>query len=109
MCSGRGRRLWVLSHRVMVPSGLGMFLCAFPFGHVRPLDAVFAEVRGRASSLGAALHPGAACAAGFLSSGPVWSGQSFENPNLTHPTCVALLQCFLPPSTSYDASPSVTL
>jgi len=48
MCSGRGRRLWVLSHRVMVPSALGMFLCAFPFGHVRPLDAVLAAVRGRA-------------------------------------------------------------
>ena len=47
MCSGRGRRLWVLSHRVMVPSALGMFLCAFPFGHVRPLDAVLAAVRGR--------------------------------------------------------------
>lgn len=36
------------SHRVMVPSALGMFLCAFPFGHVRPLDAVLAEARGRA-------------------------------------------------------------
>ena len=48
MCSGPGRRLWVLSHPVMVPSALRMFLCAFPFGHVRPLDAVHAAVRGRA-------------------------------------------------------------
>ena len=47
----------VLPHRVMAPSTLGTFLRAFTFGHVRQLDAVFAETLRRAWSLGAG--PGA--------------------------------------------------
>ena len=47
----------VLPHRVMAPSTLGTFLRAFSFGHVRQLDAVFAETLRRAWSLGAG--PGA--------------------------------------------------
>jgi hypothetical protein len=42
----------VLPHRVMAPSTLGTFLRAFTFGHVRQLDAVFAEALRRAWSLG---------------------------------------------------------
>ena len=42
----------VLPHRVMAPSTLGTFLRAFSFGHVRQLDAVFAETLRRAWSLG---------------------------------------------------------
>jgi hypothetical protein len=84
MCSGRGRRLWVLTQRVVVPSALGMFLCAFPFGHVRPLDAVLPEVRGRANPSGPHFTLAQRAHPAFLSSGP--SGQSFEKPNPTHPT-----------------------
>ena len=47
----------VLPHRVMAPSTLGTFLRSFTFGHVRQLDAVFAEALRRAWSLGAG--PGA--------------------------------------------------
>jgi hypothetical protein len=47
----------VLPHRVMAPSTLGTFLRSFSFGHVRQLDAVFAETLRRAWSLGAG--PGA--------------------------------------------------
>jgi len=47
----------VLPHRVMAPSTLGTFLRSFSFGHVRQLDAVFAEALRRAWSLGAG--PGA--------------------------------------------------
>ncbi len=47
----------VLGHRVMAPSTLGTFLRAFTFGHVRQLDAAFAEALRRAWSLGAG--PGA--------------------------------------------------
>ena len=47
----------VLGHRVMAPSTLGTFLRSFTFGHVRQLDAVFAEALRRAWSLGAG--PGA--------------------------------------------------
>ena len=43
----------VLPHRVMAPSTLGTFLRSFSFGHVRQLDAVFAETLRRAWSLGA--------------------------------------------------------
>ncbi len=43
----------VLPHRVMAPSTLGTFLRAFTFGHVRQLDAVFAEALRRAWSSGA--------------------------------------------------------
>jgi hypothetical protein len=43
----------VLPHRVMAPSTLGTFLRSFSFGHVRQLDAVFAETVRRAWSLGA--------------------------------------------------------
>jgi Transposase DDE domain group 1 len=43
----------VLSHRVMAPSTLGVFLRAFSFGHVRQLDAVIAEALRRAWALGA--------------------------------------------------------
>jgi hypothetical protein len=43
----------VLPHRVMAPSTLGTFLRSFTFGHVRQLDAVFAEALRRAWPLGA--------------------------------------------------------
>jgi hypothetical protein len=42
----------VLPHRVMAPSTLGTFLRAFTFGHVRQLDAVFAEALRRAWGMG---------------------------------------------------------
>ena len=43
----------VLSHRVMAPSTIGMFLRCFSFGHVRQLDHVIAEALRRAWALGA--------------------------------------------------------
>jgi hypothetical protein len=43
----------VLGHRVMAPSTVGIFLRSFTFGHIRQLDRVLADARGRAWSLGA--------------------------------------------------------
>ena len=43
----------VLGHRVMAPSTLGTFLCAFTFGHVRQFEKVIGDSLQAAWSLGA--------------------------------------------------------
>src|SRR3954471_7349545 len=48
-----GRTTAVLGHRVAAPSTLGTFLRGFTFGHVRQLDAVFAQSLARAWAAGA--------------------------------------------------------
>ena len=79
-----GRRLWVLSHRVMVPSALGMSLCAsrsvmsVHWTRCSQRRVVGPSPSGPHFTLAQRAHPA------FLSSGP--SGQSFENPNSAHPT-----------------------
>ncbi len=50
----------VLGHRVMAPSTLGTFLRSFTFGHVRQLDAVFAEALRRAWASEPVPAPGSA-------------------------------------------------